>query len=486
MSDVKKNLISGVAYTAVAKYSGILISLAVTAVLARLIAPEEFGIVAISTVIIAFFAIFCDLGIAPAIVQKQDLDTKDLSNIFSFTIWMGIILTLCFFFSASLIANYYQKEILVPICRILSVNLLFAALNIVPNALLFKDKQFKFLAYRTLIVQVIAGAFAITAAYLLPDEYKIYALLFNPVISSIALFIMSYVKYPQKFTFTLGISSIKKIFSFSAYQFMFNVINYFSRNLDKLMIGKYLGMNSLGFYEKSYRLMMLPLQNITNVVSPVMHPIFAEFQNDLSKLSSSYVKVVKFLALIGFPLSVLLFFTSRELVLIVFGGQWGPSIEAFRILSMSVGFQIILSTSGSIFQAANNTKVMFFSGLLSTILTIAGICIGVFCLKTIEGVSLCVFISFVINFIQCYLLLYKVTLKLSILPFLKQLISPIILSALLSIPLFFIDKYTSEINIIVSFIIKCALSLIIWAIYVQLRGDYDILGKIKSVLRRKQ
>lgn len=486
MSDVKKNLISGVAYTAVAKYSGILISLLVTAILARLIAPEEFGIVAIATVIIAFFAIFCDLGIAPAIVQKQDLDSKDLSNIFSFTIWMGLFLTLCFFFSGSIIANYYDKAILKPICQILSLNLLFASLNIVPNALLFKNKQFKFIAYRTLIVQIVAGVFAVVAALLLPSEYKIYALLFNPVISSIALFILSYLKYPQKFTFTFGTSSLKKIFSFSAYQFMFNVINYFSRNLDKLMIGKYLGMNPLGFYEKSYRLMMLPLQNITAVISPVMHPIFAEFQNDLKKLSDSYVKVIKFLALIGFPLSILLFFTSRELVLIVFGSQWMPSVEAFQILSISVGIQIILSTSGAIFQAANSTKVMFLSGVLSTALTIGGLCLGLFYFESIEGVALCILISFALNFIQCYLLLYKVTLKLSIWPFVKQLISPLILTAILFLPLFFLDKYTSELNIIVSFIIKCAACTIVWAVYVQLRGDYDLLGKIKSIIRRKK
>lgn len=485
MSDVKKNLISGVAYTAVAKYSGVLISLVVTAILARLIAPEEFGIVAIATVIIAFFAIFCDLGLAPAIIQKQDLDSKDLSNIFSFTIWMGLFLTLCFFISASLIADYYDKEILRPLCRILSVNLLFASLNIVPNALLFKNKQFKFIAYRTLIVQVIAGVFAIAAAYLLPTEYKIYALLFNPIISSIVLFILSYLKYPQKFRFTLGIPSLKKIFSFSAYQFMFNVINYFSRNLDKLMVGKYLGMNPLGYYEKSYRLMMLPLQNITAVISPVMHPIFAEFQNNLKQLSDSYVKVVKFLALIGFPLSILLFFTSKELVLMIFGGQWLPSVEAFQILSISVGIQIILSTSGSIFQAANNTKVMFLSGVLSTILTIAGICIGIFYNQSIEGVAFWVLISFIINFIQCYILLYKVTLKLSIIPFIRQLVSPAIITAILFFPLFFITKYTGDMNIILSFIIKCAVSLVIWAVYVQIKGDYNLLGKVKSVLRRK-
>ena len=106
--------------------------------------------------------------------------------------------------------------------------------------------------------------------------------------------------------------------------------------------------------------MMLPLQNITHVISPVMHPIFADFQNDLSRLSDSYNKVVRFLAFIGFPLSVLLWFCSREIILIIFGEQWMPSVPVFQILSISVGIQVILSTSGSIFQAANDTKKFIY------------------------------------------------------------------------------------------------------------------------------
>ena len=119
---------------------------------------------------------------------------------------------------------------------------------------------------------------------------------------------------PQKLKYTFGSKSIHEIFSYSAYQFMFNVINYFSRNLDKLLIGKYMSMNSLGYYEKSYRLMMLPLQNITHVISPVMHPVFSNFQDDPLKLALSYEKVIRILAFIGFPIiSIIMVFAPRRL-----------------------------------------------------------------------------------------------------------------------------------------------------------------------------
>ena len=235
---------------------------------------------------------------------------------------------------------------------------IFASANIVPNALLFKNKEFKFIAYRSLTIQFIGGSIAISAAI---AGAGLYALVINPIFSSILLFIISYRKNPQKLQYTFGLDSVQKIFSFSAYQFLFNVINYFSRNLDKLLIGKYMNMNALGYYEKSYRLMMLPLQNITHVISPVMHPIFSGFQDDLHKLADSYEKVIHILAFIGLPLSALLWFSAREITLILFGDQWMPSVPVFQILSISVGIQIILSTSGSIFQAPTTLKVYSFA-----------------------------------------------------------------------------------------------------------------------------
>ncbi len=119
---------------------------------------------------------------------------------------------------------------------------------------------------------------------------------------------------------------MKKIFKFSAYQYMFNIINYFSRNLDKILIGKYMGMSSLGYYEKSYRLMMLPLQNITHVFTPVIHPIFSDYQHDLDHLATSYEKIIRLLAFYWFTIiGVSLVFRPRNHINCV----WGKMV-AFR------------------------------------------------------------------------------------------------------------------------------------------------------------
>ena len=339
-NNIKSQLFSGVFYTALAKYSGVVISLVVAGILARLLSPDDFGIVAVATVIIAFFNLLTDMGVSPAIVQHKSLTKDDLSDIFSFTIWTGIGISILFFASSWIIADYYQSDTLRILCQLLSVNLFFASATIVPGAMFYRNKEFKFIAIRSFVIQISAGAAAVTAALC---GAGLYALIINPIVSSVLIFVISFQRYPQRLRFTLGLRVLRKIFSYSAYQFLFNVINYFSRNLDKLLIGKYMSMSDLGYYEKSYRLMMLPLQNITQVITPVMHPIFSDFQNDKGKLLSSYERIVRFLAFIGLPLSVLLFFTAEEVTLIIFGDQWMPSVPVFRILSLSVGIQIILS-----------------------------------------------------------------------------------------------------------------------------------------------
>lgn len=483
MASLKRELFSGVIYTAIAKYSGILISLVVAGVLSRLIVPEEFGVITVATVVISFFSVFSDLGIAPAVVQQQDLTDEDLSGLFSFSCWTGLALGGIFFLSSWLIAIFYEDRALVPIIQLLSVNLFFASANIIPNALLFKSKNFKFIAWRSLGIQVAGGVIAIAVAL---SGGGIYALVVNPILSSFLLFVVSYRKYPQKLKLSLGIGPLRKIFRFSAYQFLFNIICFFSRNLDKLLIGKHLGMTLLGYYDKSYRLMMLPLQNITYVITPVMHPVFSGLQNDKEKMIVSYGKIVRFLALIGLPLSAALWFTAKEITLVIFGDQWLPSVPVFQILSLSVGIQIILSTSGSIFQAANDTKNLFITGLVSAILNVSGMCIGIFYFKSLEAVAWGICISFTLSFLQSFWVMYRVTFKQSMLLFWKQFLSPLALSALIVAVLWSLTGLLESCPILIGLIVKGLIALSIWILYMQMSGEYDIWKKMKSVISTLQ
>lgn len=423
--NLKNNLIKGVAYTASAKYLNVFINIVIGAILARLLTPEEFGIVAIVTVFVTFFNLMSDFGIGPAVIQNQSLNDNDTSSIFSFSILVGITFAGLFYFAAPLIADFYNEEALYNVTRLLSLAVLFYSLQIVPAAVLKKKLRFKVIGIITVLVQVVSGTTAIYMAY---AGYSYYSLVFKSVLDSLLTLIIFYYICPIRVSIKIEKKSISKIINFSSYQFLFNFINYFSRNMDNLLIGKYFGTASLGYYDKSYRLMMLPVSNLTHVITPVLMPILSKIQNDKSRVYYSYLKVVKLLSCIGFPLSILLFFSSEEIVNIVYGSQWEESIPVFKLLALSVGIQMVLSSSGSIFQAIDRTKLMFFSGLLSSITMIAGILAGIFIGETLESVAYGLIIAFIINFIQSFYLLIKISLNKSMMPFLKTFILPLSMS----------------------------------------------------------
>lgn len=471
MVSVKNQIANGVFYTSISKYSGIIVSLSVTAVLARLLTPEDFGVVAIATVLIFFFDLLVNMGFGPAIIQHKDLTDSELSDIFSFTVLIGLVLTIAFFFLATPIAHYYNDELLINLCKLLSIILFLNSLNIVPNALLLKGKQFKFLAICNMSIQSILGSIAIGCAY---SGLGVYSLLIAPIGTSLIMFMVNIIKINVKLVLKLKINfqSIKKILSFSTYQFLFNIVNFFSRNLDKLLIGKYIGMQSLGYYEKSYRLMMLPLSSITNVITPTIQPIFSDFQNEKAKLMSYSLKMTNILALIGCVLTPFLFFSSRELILLIFGNQWENAIPVFRILSLSVFIQMVDSASGSILQSSNAAKYLFISGVICALINVSMILLSVMLFRSLEIVAVAIVIALILNLIISFYYIYNkafnshmgVVLKLFLLPILTGLM---VAGALYILPL-------AALSLIMSLLIKIVVTIFVAAIFIQITGQYDI------------
>ena len=223
MPDTKKELVTGVFWSGVEKYSSLVVSIIITMILARILSPKDYGVVAIATVIIHFLQLFCSMGIGPAIIQKKELTHDDINSIFSFTVYLGLILSIVFWGGAYIISSLYNSAVLVPVCQLLSIQVFFSAANMVPNALMLKDKRFKEIAKRTVVLQLITGVLSVTAAYF---GIGIYALLISPILSSIGIFIWNRLYYRVIFRFCFSIFSVKKIFSYSIYQFLFEI--YFS------------------------------------------------------------------------------------------------------------------------------------------------------------------------------------------------------------------------------------------------------------------
>lgn len=476
---LKKEFISGVFYTAVAKYSGIVISLIVSSILARLLTPKEFGVVGVATVLIAFFNILGDIGIGPAVIQNQKLSEEDMSSIHTFTTYVGLGLGIIFFAAANLIAHIYQDNALIGICRWLSISILFTCWGIVPLNLHYKQKQFKRIAFITLGIQILSGFGACIYAFY---DGGVYALVLQFVCSSVLLSIVYNYTSGMKMKLTFRKKSLMKIKSFSSYQFLFNLISYFSRNSDKLLIGKYIGLSQLGYYEKSYRLMMLPLQNITFVISPVLLPIFSNLQEDVKQMGAKYLKLLTPLSYLAFPISVMLYFCSPELILIIFGKQWVDSILPLQILSFTVGFQILISTTGGIFQALGATKRMFHSGCWGAAFIIGALLISIFGWGTIVAVCVGYLVAQIANVIQCFTSLFF-ALHLSPLIFFRNLLRPIAISILIFGAIWLWEYMVPISSLWLNLLLKVIIGIGVTIITLNLLSPYNVY---KLLIKRKQ
>ncbi|MCE7058636.1 lipopolysaccharide biosynthesis protein [Dyadobacter sp. CY343] len=430
---VQQEIKRGTLAVFLAKYSNILIGLGINSVLARLLSPSEYGTLGIVTVFISFFYILSDIGIGVAIIQNQDLTKKDISDIFKLSVLLSATLAISFFGLSYGIAWYFESEKYIPIGQLLSISVFFSSLSVVPKNLLAKEKTFKLLGTIEVSVAILTGVCVIILAKM---GWSYYSIVWRSILTSIIVFFL-YLHFSRfKIEKGFGLDGFRKIARYSFFQFAFNFINYFSRNLDNILIGKYMGNQVLGIYNQSYQLMMYPVQNLTHVITPVLHPVLARFRDQPKVIFEEYVKLVNILALLGVPVSILIFFASDEIITILLGAKWLSVIPVLRIFSVTIWIQIITSSAGAIFQAIGRTDVLFKLGLFSALTIISCILTGVIYFESLNAVAFTLSFAFFINFVVIFYILINKLLKESFINFLKPLFTQLPFAIVLILSLF--------------------------------------------------
>jgi PST family polysaccharide transporter len=422
----------------ISKYSNILIGLGINSVLARLLSPGEYGILGIVTVFISFFYILSDIGIGVAIIQDQSLTQKDTSDIFKISIFLSLVLAISFAFLSSAIAWYYESDVYVPIGQLLAISVFFNSLTVVPKSLLSKSRSFRLIGTIEVIVAVLTGACAI---FLASRGWSYYSIVWRSILSSAIIFFLHV--YFSKLTLYKGFSfsGFRKIARYSFFQFAFNFINYFSRNLDNILIGKYMGNQSLGIYNQSYQLMMYPVSNLTHVITPVLHPVLAKFKDQPKVIFEEYLKVVNVLATLGVPVSILIFFASDEIIYILLGSKWSSVAPILQIFSATIWLQMITSSAGAIFQAVGRTDTLFKLGLFSAVTIVLSIFTGVIYFSSLTATAISLSIAFAINFLVVFYILISALLKESFVRFLQGILSQFPLGIVLILLMIGIEEY---------------------------------------------
>ena len=355
------------------KYISMGAQVVITMVLARLIAPEEFGLVAIVTVFTGLFSLLSDMGVGVAIVQYRDLTEEDYGALFGFSALLALGLTAAFCAASPLIAAFYGDARLIPLCCAASPQLLFATLNMVPSGLMLKERRFDAIGIRLVCATVVSGAVAIGLAL---GGAGCYALVVQSGLSAFIVLAWNLAARGVRYVSLRFKGPLKRIFSYSAYQFGFSLINYFSRNLDNMLIGRFMGSAQLGYYDKAYKLTGYPLSAFSSVIGSIIQPYMAEHQDEPDAIFNCFMKVEKLLSLVGAGVAVVFMCASSEIIQVCFGPGWESAIPVFAVLGVSVYFQMMGNPSGAFFQSLGRTDYMFRVGLINTCITVVGLCAG--------------------------------------------------------------------------------------------------------------
>lgn len=403
---------------AAARYSTLVLRLLFNAALARILVPEDFGVVAVAMVFTTFFSLLSDMGLGAGIIQNKELSRDDIGNIFAFSLRLGLVLMGAFALLSFPMAHFYGNQALVPVGMLLSIQLFFNTLNVVPNALLLKQKEFKKVALRILCACLTSGTVGIVLALL---GLKYYALAVQAILDALFIFGWNYFSTRPPMARKPSRVSLEKIRSYSSYLFGFNLVNYFARNLDNLLIGKYMGAAQLGYYDKSYKLMLYPVNNLTHVITPVLHPILSEHQNDKAYIYDKYRQVVKVLSLLGAFITPFFWFASEEIIPILYGKQWLPAIPCLQWMALAMWAQMILSSAGTIFQSLGDTRRLLWSGSMNAVLVVVFIIAGLV-EGSIVAVARNVAIAYNLQFVATFYILVHLSFGFRTREFLKGLL----------------------------------------------------------------
>ena len=434
---------------ATARYSTLLLGTLFSAILARILTPEDYGIVAVTVVFTAFFGLLSDLGMGAGIIQNKELNQDDIGSIFAFSLRLAIILAGAFALFSIPMSLFYGNRIYIPIGILLAVALFFNTMNVVPNALLLKKKEFMSIATRILCTCVLSGLIGIGLALL---GLKYYALIIQSIVNSAFIFGWNYLSTRPPLARKVQRESIEKIRSYSSFLFGFNLINYFARNTDNLLTGKFMGAAQLGYYDKAYKLMLYPVNNLTHVITPVLHPILSDHQTDKPYIYDKYTQVIMVLSLLGAFITPFCWFTSKEIILILYGGQWGAAIPCLKWMSLAMWAQMISSSTGTIFQSLGDTKRQFLCGIINASLIVCCILAGIL-EGNIEAVSRNVAIAYNLQFIITFYILIHLSFEMRLWKFLTTLI-PHLAVMLMVAAAGFAASFIPQQPLILSFIIK--------------------------------
>ena len=354
-------LVSGIKWGFIEQFGVQIIILFTGVFMARILSPVEFGLVAMITVFTGYSSILVDFGLGSAIIQKKNITKLYLSTAFWTNLSIGAAVSALILISSNAIAKFYDKPVLEEYVPLIALGPFLAGVSVIQLSLLRRNLKFRNLFWIRFLSIVCSSILAIILALI---GFGIWSLIWLQISERFFMLMFSWIN--TKFSPSLCFSKVHflSLMSFSLPLFLNSTLTYLYRNLDSLVIGKTLGANLLGSYNKAYSLMQLPVTNLSNSLGKVFFPIFSKIQDDLELIGSYYFKTISILIVVAIPLMTIASILAEPIVLLIFGPQWLLAVGPFSILAIASIIQVISSINGNIFLALGETKLLLKIGVV--------------------------------------------------------------------------------------------------------------------------
>ncbi len=450
--------------------------------LARLLLPEDFGLISMTNVITTLAYIFSGLGLGTTIIQRKYVDNLYISTAFWATLITGIFIFLFLVIISPIASSFFKEPRLKKIIIYSGFAFIFASCSAVHRAILRKKLNFKVISLIDLTSSIFSSILAVILAFL---GFGVWSLVARGIAYE-AIKVPFFWKYSKwKPSFAFHKESFKDLFGFSSYVLGSNFINYFDRNADNIIIGRFLGATLLGFYSLAYNIMLKPLQFISYAINNALYPALSKIQDNKELSKETYLKTIKMITYITFPMMGGLFVIAPEAIKVIYGPKWTPSIPILQILCFIGALQSIAATLGSIYLSQGRSQLMFkitiFTSPFLWLAFIIGIRWG------IVGVA----VSYAIFYTLVWLISQSVAnrlINLDIKTFLKNIKYPILYTLLMMLAVFF-TKICIKHSIhthqeVITLVSSIATGVFIYVLVILKSNDKDIANARYFLIKR--
>jgi len=412
-------------------------------ILARILAPHDFGLMGIALLAMSTLETFSQTGFQAALIQKKENIESYLDAAWTVLILRGLLLFGILYFAAPFVASFFDTPEAKPIIQVIGLSVLFQAFTNIGVIYFQKELEFN----KEFIYQF-AGTLAdfIVAVSAVLILRNVWALVFGMLAGNAVRCIVSYLIHPYMPRLSRDLAKAKELFGFGKWVLGSSILIFLIMQGDDIFVGKLLGATALGFYQLAYRISNLPATEITHVISRVTFPVYSKLQNDIPRLREAYLKVLQVTAFLSFPVAGLIFVLAPDFTKIFLGEKWMPMVPAMQVLVFAGLVRSIMATTGPIFQAVGKPKIET-KWQIVRLFVIATIVYPLTVKWGILGTAIAVFLSAFVSTLGFGSMAIKVT-KCKLKEFSKVVTLPLINGVIMVLIIILLKKYVNHVGVL--------------------------------------